>query len=205
MLLIVGEARALVSSITARLPSDFCWIDGDERAFERAFALRAGSVLVVEDTATRSDARVRAGLSAMEAPVPGPRTFVLVTPRRPDDELVMEIKRRGVPFVIIHARRVIAVEASLPSRVLVARDEVKRTRDAVALDAVVDAVLRALTDDSWTGRTIELEAGGVVDALARRGAVPVVVPRWRARAASLLGTPCVWVDNDNAWVDQPAA
>jgi hypothetical protein len=124
----------------------------------------------------------------------------LVTARDREDGSVRELRRTGVPYVLVSAPRVLAWSASAADqlhgrkRVIVPATVNERAVGAPTTEELAAAVVTAITDDQAAGRTLSVAAArGLVGCLAPLQLVPVV-GRWSA-VHRWLGAPTLDIDD----------
>ncbi|MCA9674921.1 MAG: hypothetical protein H6709_21240 [Kofleriaceae bacterium] len=171
-----------------------------------AWTLRPEAIVVVESlprvaTATSPPERALAELVSA-ANAPGVRRAVIVTPRPDDDPALRAVRRSGIPYTILRPRPIAEQRGETSTRVLLDRALASAPAVAVTVDMVIEAVI-AVLDGEACGQTRDIAPPPEMtwsELLARAGATPKAVPRWRARVGRWFGARTLDVS-----VPQPAA
>jgi hypothetical protein len=131
--------------------------------------------------------------------------LILVTSRPAGDAGLLELRRSGVPYVIVRVPALVELASGLRTaaereiELLATPDLLERCAPAIPPGAVCDLVRQALDDEQCAGRTIDLSAQTperhpLIEELERNGRKVAVVPAWRARLWRFLGRSCLTLD-----------
>lgn len=141
---------------------------------------------------TRVDEVIAAACSARRARI------VVCTTVRSDHASLVKLRRSGIPYVIVTPTVMVDEDhlgLDAPGRrVRVARDLAVPDRGIVSTKALVEMLVRALTEDEMLGQTLVAGRSGPdawCELVRELGAEPVSTSPMMARAARMFGAPAL--------------
>ncbi|AUX43734.1 uncharacterized protein SOCE26_051880 [Sorangium cellulosum] len=186
--------------------------------FQAALDARASGIVVIEPVAWRgatpqpspspSAALIAAALSATRAP--GVTSLTLVTSRRDDDEGIRRVRRDGAPYIVLRPAPLFRVlplgaeRALRDRRVLIPPEVAESFKDAIPVEALLEAIASAVAGDTPQGKIIDIAASpdrSVLEVLARAGARPELTGGLRSRIGRWFGHPIAMVDGADLRID----
>ncbi|WP_437321844.1 hypothetical protein [Sorangium sp. So ce385] len=189
--------------------------------FQAALDARATAIAVIEPVPWRgatppapspSAGLLAAALSATRAP--GVTSLLVVTSRPDGDEGIRRIRRDGAPYIVLRPAplfRVLPPDAARAlgdRRVLIPPEVAEAFKDAIPVEALLAAILRAVSGETPQGTIVDVAASpetSVIEVLARAGARPELARGLRYRIGRWFGQAIARVDGADLRIDGVAA
>lgn len=188
MIVVTGETRlagTLVRELLAR------GVDVCSSTLDDPFATGRGPLTAIVAEGARDE---RAALErAIRAVVLRGGAVLLATARELDDPVLVELRRRGVPYTIVRSSGLVDVPSGASFRFVLVPSDVDRAPFATNDDVAREVAGLVADDRIGTGASVDVTMQAGPDAWARAlrdaGTGCHVVPRWVAWLAGLVGVP----------------